>query len=83
MQVNGTVTTSLTITLANPDDIGTYKVHAKNPGGEDTCTAKLNVQIKKEKPKFITKPTDKQVKETEDVLFETVVEGKPIPNVEW
>ena len=39
--------------------------------------------VKKEKPKFLKKPTDKEVKETEDVVFKTQVTGKPEPTVEW
>ena len=39
--------------------------------------------VKKEKPKFMKKPTDKEVKETEEVVFETQVVAKPEPTVEW
>ena len=39
--------------------------------------------VKKEKPKFLKKPTNKEVKETEDVVFETQVTAKPEPTVEW
>ncbi len=77
------MTTSLSIDAATLDDIATYKIHAKNPAGEDSCVVKLNVTVKKEKPKFLKKPADKEVKETEDVVFETEVEAKPEPTVEW
>ena len=77
------MTTSLTIDLATPEDTASYKVHAKNPAGEDSHVVKLNVTIKKEKPKFLKKPVDKEVKETEDVVFETEVEAIPEPTVEW
>ena len=43
----------------------------------------LYVIVKKEKPRFLKKPADKEVTEEEDVVFETQVTGKPEPNVEW
>lgn len=39
--------------------------------------------VKQEKPKFLKKPTDQEVPEQEDAIFETEVSGKPEPEVEW
>ncbi len=112
------MTTAVVMESSTIEDTGEYKVHAKNPAGEDSCVVKVTVQgkyfhsciqqghvsfvwvlrfhghliqevivfgftEKKEKPKFLKKPTDKEVKETEDVVFETQVSAKPEPTVEW
>jgi hypothetical protein len=39
--------------------------------------------VKKEKPKFLTKPQDQTVVEGEDVTFEAEATGKPEPTIEW
>ena len=44
IQVRGDVLTALVMESVTLDDIGDYKIHGKNPAGEDTCVAKLNVQ---------------------------------------
>ena len=36
--------TSVVMESVTLEDIGDYKIHAKNPAGEDSCVAKLNVQ---------------------------------------
>ena len=37
----------------------------------------------KEKPKFLKKPADLEVLESEDAVFETEVTAKPKPDVQW
>ena len=38
--------TALVIESVTLEDIGDYKIHGKNPAGEDSHVAKLNVQVK-------------------------------------
>ena len=45
-EVRGDVLTALVMESVTLDDIGDYKIYGKNPAGEDTYVAKLNVQSK-------------------------------------
>ena len=39
--------------------------------------------MKKEKPKFLSKPQDQTVNQGEDAKFEAEATGKPEPKIEW
>ena len=41
------------------------------------------ITVKKEKAEFVKKPENIEVTEEEDVRFETTVNAKPEPTVEW
>ena len=43
----------------------------------------VTISVKKEKPTFVSKPTDLEITIGEDAHFEATVGGKPEPTVEW
>ena len=43
----------------------------------------FSILVQTEKPKFLKKPTDVEVVETEDAMFEIEVDGKPKPEIQW
>ena len=75
------------------EDAGTYEVCAKNREGEATNTLVLNVKAKESKAPvaeikdyapIITEPlTATMCKVGEKVMLETVITGKPRPDLEW
>lgn len=44
LQVRGDTVTTVVLETVTMEDAGDYKIHAKNPGGEDSCVATLKVQ---------------------------------------
>ena len=81
------------ISNVKKEDAGTYEVCAKNREGEATNTLVLNVKAKESKAPvaeikdyapIITEPlTATMCKVGEKVMLETVITGKPRPDLEW
>jgi titin len=79
----------LLINKVTKDDIGNYSVHAKNPSGEDTCTATLNVEAKKAPEPLSVRPMFRrllgnvEIDEGYFAKFEIRVKGFPKPDLKW
>ena len=71
----------MTLTNDLSDMGGDIKVVAVNQGGEDTCTANLNVRGRA--PTFIEKPLKCTILEGETLVFRCRVDGDPTPTVSW
>ncbi|ESO99755.1 hypothetical protein LOTGIDRAFT_173543 [Lottia gigantea] len=82
---------SLEIQQASIQDIGSYTCEARNSEGTVTCNAYLDVECLDEevteldfaRPKFLTPLQDISVVEGEEVVFECVAVGKPMPKFKW
>ncbi|ELT91013.1 hypothetical protein CAPTEDRAFT_109753, partial [Capitella teleta] len=64
-----------------PEDVGKYTVIAKNPLGEATCSA--NLEVDGRAPTFVEKPMKCTVLEGGTAMFRCRVDGNPEPKVEW
>ena len=65
-----------------PDDEGEYTFTATNKAGKVSCTAKLSVQEKIQKPSFLEVLRNIEVTENKDVRLEVRVQGTE-PDIEW
>ncbi|XP_046430813.1 obscurin isoform X9 [Neodiprion fabricii] len=63
------------------DDVGTYKVIAKNSQGQAAAQAQLKTHA--DAPQFINKLTDKSFKDQDDVQLKVRVSGLPKPQIKW
>ncbi|XP_046753440.1 obscurin isoform X8 [Diprion similis] len=63
------------------DDVGTYKVIAKNSQGEAAAQAQLKTHA--DAPQFINKLMDKSFKDQDDVQLKVRVSGLPKPQIKW
>lgn len=71
---------SLVVNRVNVNDSGIYTCRASN--SEDTLDASATVTVSVP-PYFTTKPQNVYAKETQDVDFSCLVDGKPLPIVTW
>lgn len=69
---------------------GSYTCRAENVGGSVTCTASVNITetiweeaIELISPTFVKRLSPVRVMDGESVNLTCVVEGRPIPRVEW
>lgn len=72
------------------DLIGNYTCRAENVGGSVTCTATINLTeitweeaIELASPTFVKRLSPVKIMDGESVNLTCIVEGKPIPRVEW
>ncbi len=94
----GDDTYTLTILNVQPEDQGDYSAKITNVGGSlkskkskvtviSKCTVyQSNISstvTNLESPVFVTKPTTQEVKQGETAVFETKIDGYPIPKVTW
>lgn len=73
-----------------PEFTGTYTCRAENVAGSVTCTASVNLQeitweetVEQVSPTFVKRLSPVRVMDGESVNMRCVVQGKPIPRVEW
>ncbi|RUS90390.1 hypothetical protein EGW08_001885 [Elysia chlorotica] len=81
--LTGDVVHSLSIDVTQVEDAGTVKAVATNKAGEATSEARLDVDEKKEVPKFIKKMETVETVENNSASFTVVVSGKPKPHITW
>lgn len=73
-----------------PEFAGSYTCRAENVAGSVTCTASVNIieetweeTVELVSPTFVRKLSPVRVMDGESVNLTCVVQGKPIPKVEW
>lgn len=73
-----------------PEFAGSYTCRAENVAGSVTCTASVNIieetweeAVELVSPTFVRKMSPVRVMDGESVHLTCVVQGKPIPRVEW
>ncbi|GFS00818.1 titin [Elysia marginata] len=81
--LTGDMVHNLSIDVTQVKDAGTVKAVATNKAGEATSEARLDVEEKKEVPKFIKKMETIETVENNPASFSVVVSGKPKPHVTW
>lgn len=65
-------------------DGGLYNCTATNEAGQTSCSGELTVIEKLIPPVFTDEPTfPKVMDEGGDIVLEAIVDGKPVPTVEW
>lgn len=76
---------SLRISEAFPEDEGTYKCVASNPGGQVTLSGTLSVLApdSQEIAPTLSRMADVTVLEGSPAQFRTQVTGKPTPTLQW
>ncbi|CAF4237815.1 unnamed protein product, partial [Rotaria sordida] len=77
----GDDTYTLTILNVQPEDQGDYSAKITNVGGS-LKSKKCKVAVTKS-PAFVAKPTTQEVKQGETAVFQTKIDGYPVPKVTW
>lgn len=74
---------TLTITDAQFDDEGKYKIVARNDLGECSSAAEVRITEMIARPEFLQQLSSVKVTEGDDTNFEVRVKAKPLPEIEW
>ncbi|XP_075532272.1 obscurin isoform X7 [Dermacentor variabilis] len=76
-------TCTLTIPWPENKDCGLYECLAKNPVGEDKCSARVTIREKGEPPSFVKRLENLRVPEGDTATFTARIAGTPMPEVKW
>lgn len=76
-------TCTLTVPWPESKDCGTYECLAKNPVGEDKCSARVTIREKGEPPSFVKRLENLRVPEGDTATFTAKIAGSPMPEVKW
>ncbi|XP_037503799.1 obscurin isoform X1 [Rhipicephalus sanguineus] len=76
-------TCTLTIPWPESKDCGLYECLAKNPVGEDKCSARVTIREKGEPPSFVKRLENLRVPEGDTATFTARIAGSPMPEVKW